>query len=148
MAFCEAGKARLGKVFTYFVTTISWIVNFTIINIMLVLFRADSVTQWIQILKRFTVMNLDIRSELIEPFRIPKFKYVLQFLHLPSADNDVLLTGCILAQLTALIICLCFKNNYEREYKTNTLSLVFTGVLLVACIFSMSSISAFLYFNF
>ncbi len=146
---CEKVRnAPLGYVIGGLVKAVSWIVTFVFINVAWLLFRADSVTQWLQILKRLGVTNYDVRSEVIEGFRIPRFRYVLEVLHLPSADNNVLMTGCVMAMAAALIICLCCRNNYERTYRTNVVSLVFTWVLLVACIVSMSSISTFLYFNF
>ena len=149
MAIYEAAKkAPFGKAVAAIVDAFCWIVNFIVLAVLWLLFRAASVTQWVQILKRFFVLNLDVRSEIVETFRIPKFRYVLQALRLPCEDINVLLTGCGLAMVVALILCLCFKNNYEREYKTNVLSLAFTWVVLVVCIVSMSSISAFLYFNF
>ncbi|WP_026528960.1 MBOAT family O-acyltransferase [Butyrivibrio sp. VCD2006] len=141
-------KGPLGRVLAAVIKAVSWTLTFGIINVLWLLFRADSVSQWIQILKRLFVLNLDVRSELVETFRIPRFRYVLSFLRLPSEDLNVLLTGCGIAMAAALIVCLCCKNNYEREYKTNALSLAFTWVLLVVCIVSMSSISTFLYFNF
>jgi magnesium-transporting ATPase (P-type) len=111
-------------------------------------FRADSVTMWVQILKRLFVLNLDVREDILENFRIPKFRYVLQILRLPANDNMALWAGLILIMLAALLICLLFPNNYERTYKRNVVSLVFTWVILVICIISLSSVSTFLYFNF
>ncbi|WP_022762279.1 MBOAT family O-acyltransferase [Butyrivibrio sp. AD3002] len=144
----NAAKLPAGKVFAGIIKTVSWIITFGILNVLWLLFRADSVEQWLQILRRLFVLNLDVRSELIEGFRIPRFRYVLSALHLPDADNVVLLTGCALSMIAALLICLCCKNNYERKYKTDAVSLVFTWVILMVCIVSMSSISTFLYFNF
>ncbi|MCR5344041.1 MAG: MBOAT family protein [Butyrivibrio sp.] len=141
-------KAPMGVFFGGIIKVCSWIVTFVFINVAWLLFRADSVAQWLQILKRLFVLNLDVRSEIVEGFRIPRFRYVLQLLHIPSADINVLMTGCILSMVAALIVCLCCKNNYERKYRTSAASLVFTWVLLVTCIVSMSSISTFLYFNF
>ena len=148
-AVCAAAKkAPLGRVLGGLIKVLSWTVNFAVLNVLWLLFRADSVTQWLQILKRLFVLNLDIRSEIVETFRIPRFRYVLSALHLPAEDINVLTTGCVLAMAAALVICLCCKNNYERKYRTNALSLAFTWVVLVVCIVSMSSISTFLYFNF
>ncbi len=132
----------------FILTTVQWFVTFIFLNITWLLFRADSVTMWIRILKRLSVMNLDVRSDLMEAFRIPKFRYVLKILHLPENDNIVLWLGTILAMVFALILCLCFKNNYERTYRKNVKSLIFTWVVLMVCVVSLSSVSTFLYFNF
>ena len=72
---------------------------------------------------------------------------------MPNIENplnlqNLQLSGFFVFAAMALILCLCFPNNYERKYKTNALSLVFTWVILLACIVSLSSVSTFLYFNF
>jgi hypothetical protein len=48
----------------------------------------------------------------------------------------------------AIILCLCFENNYKRETKRNVGSLVLSAGLLFVCIISLSTVSTFLYFNF
>ena len=50
--------------------------------------------------------------------------------------------------LFALWLCLCTKNNYERDYKRSGLSLCYTAGILALCILSLGSVSTFLYFNF
>ncbi len=144
----ESVVRPVGQVLCGFIKTIQWLVTFAFLNVTWLLFRADSVTEWIQILKRLSVPDLDIREDILECFRIPKFRYVLSLLRLPENDNMALWGGLISIMVAALIICLCFPNNYEREYKKNVLSLLFTWVILVICIISLCSVSTFLYFNF
>ncbi|MBE5859899.1 MAG: MBOAT family protein [Butyrivibrio sp.] len=141
-------KSMAGKLLSKLLGAFAWVITFAFLNVTWLLFRADSVTMWLQILKRLTVLNLDIREDMLEPFRIPKFSYLLSALSLPSSDGAALRISCALAMAFALIICLCCKNNYEREYKLNIRNMLFTVALLFMCIISMSSISTFLYFNF
>ncbi|SDA42775.1 D-alanyl-lipoteichoic acid acyltransferase DltB, MBOAT superfamily [Butyrivibrio sp. INlla18] len=144
----EGISGVFGKVVCGLIKAVQWIVTFAFLNVTWLLFRADSVTMWVQILKRLFVLNLDVREDILENFRIPKFRYVLQLLRLPANDNMTLWAGLIIIMLAALLICLLFPNNYERTYKRNVVSLVFTWVILVICIISLSSVSTFLYFNF
>lgn len=140
--------SALGKTGNGIIRVFSWIITFIFLNFTWLLFRAESVTQWTQIIKRLGVLNLDVRNDLISSFRIPKLSFVYGVLGLPNSDAYVLGTGCIFAMIFAIILCLCVKNNTEREIKLNRVSLVTTWVLLIICIVSMSSISTFLYFNF
>ncbi|WP_242829377.1 MBOAT family O-acyltransferase [Butyrivibrio sp. WCD3002] len=148
-AFCDSvERSFLGKAGITVVRVIQWILNFIFINFTMLLFRSESVTMFIQILRRLTVLNLDVRSDLIEPFRIPKLYYALRPFGIEVSDNNVLMISMLAYMIVTLIICLCFKNNYERKYKLNALSLVSVWGLLMLCIVSLSSVSAFLYFNF
>jgi len=146
---CEAiEKASIGKAVTGVFKGIQWFVTFAFLNVTWLLFRADSVTMWRQILKRLTVLNLDVRDGILEPFRIPKLRYLLKALHVYSGDNMVLWVSMIFVMVMALVLCLAFPNNYERPHKRNARSLVLTWGLLTLCIVSLSSVSTFLYFNF
>ncbi len=137
-----------GKILKGAVTTVFWILNFTFISVALLLFRSDTVTQWVQMMKRLPVYNYDVRLELIEPLRIPKLTALMSALGLNSSDGAVLGFSCGAYLLLSLFICLCTTNNYDAKYKRNLMSVATTGVLFILCIVSLSTISTFLYFNF
>lgn len=142
-------ESRLGKPVMMLIKAVQWAVTFAFINIAWLLFRADSVTQWLEILNRlFVVKYYHIRPELLEFFRIPKMSYVFNALHINVPDNFVLFVGLYAFMGLAFALCLLFKNNYYRPVKRNVLSLVFTSCLLFVCIISLSTVSTFLYFNF
>ena len=142
------GRLTLGKILIVPFRVIQWAVTFAFLNVTWLLFRADSVTMWTQILKRLRVMNLDVREDVLEPFRIPKLRYLLRAIHIDSTDNMVLWISLVAVMLFALVICVAFPNNYERPHKKNVRSLVVTWGLLILCIVSLSQVSTFLYFNF
>jgi FtsH-binding integral membrane protein len=106
------------------------------------------VGQGLGLMKRLFVPYYEIRTELLECFRIPKIGAVFSTLHLGASENAPLYFSLYVVMGVALVLCLCFKNNYEREYKKNALSLVFTWAVLVVSVLSLSRISTFLYFNF
>ena len=141
-------ESKAGKPVMMLIKAVQWAVTFAFINVAWLLFRADSVTQWIQILKRLTVKYYYIRPELLEFFRIPKMSYVFEALHINVPDNFVLFVGLYALMALAFALCLLFQNNYYRPVKRNVLSLVFTSGLLFVCIISLSTVSTFLYFNF
>ncbi len=141
-------KSFLGKAGAALIKTVQWIVTFAFLNVTWLLFRANSVTEWVQILKRLFVLNLDVRDGMLEAFRIPRFRYVMSAIGLSAEDHAVLLACMFIMMVLALCLCLLFKNNYERKYEFKVSSLAFTWVLIVTCVISLSSVSTFLYFNF
>ena len=137
-----------GKILKGAVITVFWILNFAFLNVNLLLFRAESVTQWTQIMRRLTVLNLDVRADLIEPLRIPKLTALLSALHINISEAVILGVSTAAYLLLSLYICLCTTNNYDAKYEKNAFNLVTTCILFMLCIISLSSISTFLYFNF
>ncbi len=137
-----------GALLTGLIKCVQWVVTFAFVNVAWLLFRADSVGQWLGLMKRLFVPYYEIRTELLECFRIPKIGAVFSTLHLGASENAPLYFSLYVVMGVALVLCLCFKNNYEREYKKNALSLVFTWAVLVISVLSLSRISTFLYFNF
>ncbi len=138
----------IGKVLILPVRAVQWIVTFAFVNVAWLLFRADSVNQWLQILKRLTVPYYFIRTELLDFFRIPKIRYLFEVMHIHISEHAELMIGVYAFMALALILCLCFENNYKRETKRNVGSLVLSAGLLFICIISLSTVSTFLYFNF
>ena len=141
-------KSRIGALFTWIIKAVCWAVTFAFVNVAWLLFRADSVTQWASLLKRMTVPYYEVRTELLESFRIPKLGTLFEILHIEHPDVSALYFGMFSAMALALVLCLCFKNNYERQYKMNWRSLAFTLVIFVIGVLSLGRISTFLYFNF
>ena len=137
-----------GKILKGVIISIFWVLNFAFLNINLLLFRAESVTQWVQLMKRLTVHYYLVRYELIEPLRIPKLTALLGALGVNATDGTVLGISCVAYLILCLFICLCTTNNYDAKYKKNSVSLLTTCVLFILCIVSLSTISTFLYFNF
>lgn len=144
----EALPAALSKVLSGVLKAAMWLVTFLFINVAWLLFRADSITQFLQILRRLSVYNYDIREELLESFRIPKIRYVFSMFGLNPSDMATLIFCTAVFMAFALILALCFQNNYQSKCRKNIWNLLTTWALLIICIVSLSRISTFLYFNF
>ncbi len=127
---------------------VQWLVTFAFINVAWLLFRADSVTMWLQILKRFRIRYYVIREDILEPFRIPKLTAVLEALGVPNSSNAALWISIICFMAFAFLLCLFTTNNYSAKYRRNVLSIVTTWVIFILCLISLSTVSTFLYFNF
>ena len=136
------------KPLLFLLHAVEWTVTFIFINVTWLLFRADSILQWRQILARLFVKYYYVKADILECFRIHKLSQVLSALGADFSDYQILTFSTYCIMIAAFVLCIFFRNNQECRYKKNVLSLVFTGVILTVCILSMSSISTFLYFNF
>lgn len=130
--------------------TLSVFFTFLFIMCSWTFFRAESVSQALDILKKVVnFTGFSIQKNISECFQLPEFFYLLKVCRL-----DTLPLGhcyCMFLFILAAVILVFFtKNLYETEPKikptlVRTLSL---SVLFVWCILSLSGISTFLYFNF
>lgn len=124
-----------------------WLLTFGFVNVAWLLFRADSVHQFLFIMKNFVLMNFEMPSmTLLETLFSSAGLY---FKNMIGADW---LTYVYVVLLTAfaLIASTCFKNTNEKllAFKPNLKTLFTTIILFVWSILSFSEVSTFLYFNF
>ncbi len=144
----ERLPGAMSKISGGILKAIQWLVTFVFINVAWLLFRADSITQFLQIMRRLKVENNNIREDLIEAFRIPKIRYVFSALGADLSDMQTLIFCTVIVMALAFVLVLAFRNNYESRCKKNVLNVLATWALLVLCIVSLSRVSTFLYFNF
>ncbi len=143
-----ARKTPVATALVGMIKIVSWAVTFAFINVAWLLFRADSVTMWLQILKRFPVYYYVVRDEILEPFRIPKLTAALEILGVANSTSTALWISLVSYMLLGFGICLLTTNNYQAKYKRNAFSVISTWILFILCLISLSSVSTFLYFNF
>lgn len=129
-----------------------WIVTFVFVNCTWIIFRADSVKQALGVLKGLFTWNADsikIRSELFKAFELPEVTFLE--LHCRPLYNLAENFGgfhMLVFFAAAFIIVLAGKNCSKIRFVPNLKTALFTIVLLVWSILSLSGISTFLYFNF
>lgn len=129
---------------------VKWLVTFVIINITWVFFRAESMEVAFIFFERIASGGwkcqeyiTDIFNELIE-IRILK-RFGLEGLLNASVDAS------IWGMLILLILGVVFLKNTQEKMmseKYNWIRSIFTVVLIVWCVISLSDVSEFLYFNF
>lgn len=128
-----------------------WLINFTFICIAFTFFRADSLTQAIQMLQAAGAMQFadGIPKAFTTAFQLPEFWYVLKVLHLTSFSfsNNIL---CIAYFLAAFFLILFCKNVGERarQFKPTVFNAVVCAFLLLWCVVSFSEVTTFIYYNF
>ena len=126
-----------------------WGITFLFINVTWVIFRADSISQAGRFLRKIVEMqSFTVHEDLLKCFVLPEFTFLLQTLHLEQALSGI--RGLAMAGL--LIFCFFLtlngKNAYARKWEITGKSAVFTVVLLVWSVLSLTGVSVFLYFNF
>lgn len=129
---------------------IKWFLTFSTVNILWIIFRADSIEQAFQFINKLCSMNdFEVRNKLMNCF-------VLQEIHLferlgaifrilPANITGFYMWGFL---AVALGIVLNGKNSFEINFKPNFFYAMCTVGLLVWSIVSLSGVSEFLYFNF
>jgi len=126
-------------------TVLQWAATFLFVNIAWIFFRADSIKQGWAIINRMVEWQAPaVSSGLLASFELPVITGLESLLKIPMPSSlDMLLFLAF-----TFVITLLFKNLQELEFKPTSTNAVWTVILLVSGIFSMSAISAFIYQKF
>ena len=126
-----------------------WLLTFAAVNLLWLLFRADSVGQWIEMLqKMFAFGNMSISKDLIKCFELPETPFLLQNLHLVGLNNRISGFPMLAFILAGFGICLIPENNYRAMNKLGFVSMILCAAAFVWAFLCLSSESVFVYFNF
>ncbi len=128
---------------------LQWFLTFLFVNIAWVFFRADSITQGFTIIKRIAeFQTLAVSQTLLACFKVPVITGLESLLHVVNSSAWVNALDMMLFLAFTFVIILLFKNLHEIEFKPTMVNAVFTVILLLCSILSMSSISVFIYQGF
>ena len=124
--------------------------TFIIVNILWLLFRAESVSQWFSICK--TIVKLEektISSGLIKKFNLPEADLIFNNFPTITNWNDTFrgLIMCIFI-LASCIICFVPENNYRTLKKISIISILFAALAFIWGITCLGGESVFVYNNF
>ena len=126
------------------------LLTFLYVNAAWVFFRASSVGEGIQFLRRLVFGGTGKVSRTIaEAFNLDEFWYVIKVLHLDQSQNSY-----FYVMILFLIICLFLiwaapnAVQIAKKCKLNAAVVLLAAVLLVWSVISFSGVSTFLYFNF
>ena len=129
---------------------IRWVLTFAAVNILWVIFRADSVGQaFVLIKKMIQIKGFQIGDWLTESFDLIEFVLVERLLGIYYEYIEKIPgfhMWCFF--LLALGIVLIAKNSSEKVFKPTITRSVGTIIMMMWSILSLSGISVFLYFNF
>lgn len=139
---------RFKRVFHEMHPALNWMITFGFVNVMWVFFRADTIAQAFELLKKITMLGFgEINESLLACFRLPEITVILSHTSLEASCHYFMLA---LFYIGALLLVLGAKNPYEKmqAFRNSIFKVCTTALLMVWCIFSLSGISTFLYFNF
>lgn len=128
---------------------VQWGLTFLVINILGMLFQADSVASWwgrIMDILRFE--DLHINEELLRCFVYPETEFFFDITHLTGVDLYVRGLPMLITFGAAFWICLVPENNYRRMKKRGVFSAIALSICVIWSLFAMSSESVFVYFGF
>lgn len=128
---------------------LQWMLTFLVVNVLWLLFRADSIGQWKDILCRIlSFADMQVSNGLIYSISIPYeaiFDALLQLEYFLTRIRDF---WVLLFYAFALVLCLSFENVYRREYRNNVFTALVSAVLLAFTVTCIGGESVFVYFNF
>lgn len=126
-----------------------WMLTFLVVSVLWLLFRADSIGQWKDILCRIlSLSDLQISDGLIYAFSIPYERVFNAIFHLYYLLERIRGFWAVFFYAFSLVHCLSFENVYKRKYRNNVFTSIASAVLLVFTVTCIGGESVFVYFNF
>ena len=126
------------------------LLTFLYVNIAWVFFRASSVKEGVQFLRRLLTGGTGkVSRSIAEAFNLDEFWYVIKVFHL-----DRLPDSYFYVMVLFLIVCLLFiwvspnAVQIAKKYRLNVGMILLAAVLFVWSVISFLGVSTFLYFNF
>lgn len=128
---------------------VRWLISFGIINTLWLLFRADSFSQWVEILKNiFSFNSLSISDGLIGSIPFPERELIKDVLHIRNFAESIRGFWLICFIIISLLICLIPENNYVSRKKLSVFSLIISFAAFVWGFVCLGNESIFVYLNF
>lgn len=137
------------KYFSKLSDVVRWIYTFGAVNVLWLLFRSESITQWHIILyKILTFQSTAISDGMVNSFVLPETPLLLRLLHLTTTDGLVRGFSLLVFTIFAFVICLVPENNYKTQEKRTVVNMIMAAAAFVWGFLCLSSESVFVYFNF
>jgi alginate O-acetyltransferase complex protein AlgI len=122
-----------------------WLATFGLFNILAFLVSSESVSQWLDMLRRIVTMkNMDLSEGLLQTFYITEMKYSLGAVLASGAERVSLMIWLILG----LGICLIPENNYKTRNRLSAAGMLGASVLFWWALLSLGGDSTFVYYGF
>ncbi len=128
---------------------LQWMATFFTINVLWLLFRANSIGEWKHALSQMLrFQDTKISDGLIATFIQPESKLITKVFHLDFLEGNIRGFWMLIFYLIGFILCLGFENAYRRKHKKNIVTAIFYAILFVFTLTCIGSESVFVYFNF
>ncbi|MCR5421895.1 MAG: MBOAT family protein [Lachnospiraceae bacterium] len=128
---------------------VRWFYTFSVVNILWLLFRSESIEQWYNILcKIVKFQSTEISVGLMESFILPETPLLFRVLHLTRVDGSVRGFSMILFIVISFIICLVPNNNYKTKERRSIMDMALAAAAFMWGFLCLCNESVFVYFNF
>ena len=128
---------------------VRWLCTFAAVNVTWLLFSAESVGQWITVLRKIlSIRSAEISDGLIAAFDLPETGFLFNLPGLASLSSGVRGLSMMLFVLAACVICFIPENNYRKKQDLDLGSLLLAALAFVWGVLCLGTESQFLYFGF
>ena len=128
---------------------IRWICTFIVINILWLLFRSDSINQWLDIIaKIISFPNLNISDGIIQVFNLQETVFISNVLGVTEFVKNIRGFWMIVYLIVSYGLCMLFENNYKKLEKISWITMFVSSIAFVWGFICLSGESVFVYFNF
>lgn len=128
---------------------LQWLITFIFINFTWLLFRSEGIHQAWHLLKKIcSLSNMAISGGIISAFDSPLLGVLYQFPGLRKINGFVTGLTMWVFLITAFFVSIFGKNTGELKYRRTVFNMIMSIIILLWSIFSLSNVSAFLYFGF
>ena len=132
-----------------FFEPIRWILTLGIVNVLWLLFRAESVSQWVYMLKRMAFMdNTTVSEGIVNAFEVPETNLILNIMHLNSFHEHIRGFMMMAFIIVSIIICLLQNKKYYKTGNNNLLMIIITALLFSWGVLCLGTETTFVYMNF
>lgn len=128
---------------------IKCICTFIVVNSLWLLFRSDSISQWLDIIvKIISFQNLNISDGIIQIFNLQETVFISNVLGVTEFVKNIRGFWMIVYLIVSYGICLLFENNYKKLEKISWITMFVSSIAFVWGFICLSGESVFVYFNF
>ena len=125
-----------------------WMMTFAAVSLLWLLFRSDSISQWLSIIKKIVLIeNLNVSEELARSVFLVETEPLLNFLGLKFLNYRPIRAMIAFFAVT-LAVCLGSERAYGKEQKYNIVMIVLITVMFVTVVISLGGESTFIYQRF
>lgn len=127
----------------------SWMVTFCAVNVLWILFQADSVGQWLECIRSIlSFEKMSVGGKFLATSVTPALNFLFALPGFRSlwAFSGKLCVFCLFGG--SLALCLGARNTTERTYAVNWRTAVWTAILLILCLTCMNGNAVFVYNGF
>lgn len=127
-----------------------WLITFSVVNVLWLLFRCDSILQWKQILHTIISMeNTNISNALINEFTIQESSFFCNTVPFINTWSQLTRGFWMMAfMIFAMTICFVPENNYRNLKKNTVITMFLVVIAFIWGFISLGSESVFVYYNF